>query len=201
MNELTTHPLPDDGGTSESKSHGIVSFVTLRDGDLLFVTALGAMYRLHPDSTSASNLERLGWVRPDGSRYAACLICPDGESVVFSRATSQVSIPAGDLGGSDENDRGHRFCRSRDRVTCKTATSSMIKGTHIWSGDSKLTAEKESFWRFESSGDRKNNGGRFRCCKCIRTKTTAYLIGGAQCLQLISIIVVEGCVEITCHRE
>ncbi|MDA9859261.1 hypothetical protein N9D23_14170, partial [Rubripirellula sp.] len=92
LNEVTTHPLPEYGGTGDSKSHGIVSFVTLRDGDMLFVTAPGAMYRLHPDSTSGSKLERLGWVHPDGTSYAACLICPDGESVVCSLARRPNSV-------------------------------------------------------------------------------------------------------------
>lgn len=86
LNVVIAHPLPEYGATSDSRSHGIVSFVTLKNGDLVFVTAKGAMFQIHPDADGVSNLKRLGWIHPEGESYAAFLICPDGESVVCAIA-------------------------------------------------------------------------------------------------------------------
>ncbi|MDG2220493.1 MAG: hypothetical protein P8L85_03885 [Rubripirellula sp.] len=86
LNEVVAHPLPDYGGTDDSKSHGIVSFVTLKNGDLVFITAKGAIFRIHPNQTVPSTLERIAWIHPDGSSYAAFLVCPDGDSLLCALA-------------------------------------------------------------------------------------------------------------------
>ena len=77
--EVTVHRLDDYGATPDSQSHGIVGWVALKDGTLVFTTAKGALYRLTPNPDGPSNLERLGWLHPEGQSYTAFLACPDGE--------------------------------------------------------------------------------------------------------------------------
>jgi hypothetical protein len=104
LNEVAAHPLEDYGATTRADSHGIVSFVTMKNGDLVFVTAKGALYRLHPNASSASTLDRLGWIHPDGESYSAFLVCPDGESVlgaIARPAKSQYQWVTYDLRSSE----------------------------------------------------------------------------------------------------
>ncbi|MEM8670819.1 MAG: hypothetical protein AAGG48_25045 [Planctomycetota bacterium] len=84
LNELGVFPLTDYDVTADFRSHGIVSYAALKNGDLVFVTAKGALYRVVTASGQPSSLERLGWIHPEGESYSAFLVCPDGEQVLCS---------------------------------------------------------------------------------------------------------------------
>ena len=90
LEEVTSHPLPDYGATARSNSHGIVGFAALRTGEFIFTTAKGALYHLQPQDGAASELERLGWIHPQGQSYTAFMACPDGQSVIGA-----IARPAG----------------------------------------------------------------------------------------------------------
>lgn len=79
LREVTAHRLANYGATPDFRSHGIVSWVALRDGTLVFNTVDGQLHRLTPKPNGPSDLEQLGWIHPQGESYTAVLTCPDGE--------------------------------------------------------------------------------------------------------------------------
>lgn len=84
--ETSSYSLEDYGATSDFRSHGLVGFSAMKNGDVVFVTAKGALYQLQPSADGPAELKRLGWIHPDGESYTAFLVCPDGESIVCGLA-------------------------------------------------------------------------------------------------------------------
>lgn len=92
MREVGSHQLEDYGATSDFSSHGIVGFAFLKNGDCVFTTSTGALYRLKPSDNAPSSLERLGWFHPGGQSYASVLYAPDGESTVCGLARREQAF-------------------------------------------------------------------------------------------------------------
>jgi hypothetical protein len=82
LNEISEWPLDDYQPTGNVNSHGITGYARLLDGNIVFVTHSGSLWRLlvTPKSTK---LERLGWVHPEGSAYCATLYAPTGKDYVM----------------------------------------------------------------------------------------------------------------------
>jgi len=59
-------------------NHGIVGLSYLWDGDMVFTTHSGYLYRIQPRPRRAAGVTPLGWFHPDGSRYAPSLFSIDG---------------------------------------------------------------------------------------------------------------------------
>ncbi len=89
MKEVASHPIDDYGATSDFSSHGITGFAFLKNGDCLFTTSKGALYRLRTNGEKPSSVERLGWFHPKGESYASFLCSPDGELTLCGIATCE----------------------------------------------------------------------------------------------------------------
>lgn len=78
LKEVVVHPLENYAASPNFDSHGIVGFSTLINGNIMFLTSKGDLYRLKPGRDQPSVMERFGWIHPGGESYTAFLACPDG---------------------------------------------------------------------------------------------------------------------------
>jgi hypothetical protein len=72
LNELQAVPLPGYEPTPDFESHGIVGWTFLEQGDLLFTTASGGLWRIHPTDALAE-ITFLGPFHPQGRSYPSAL--------------------------------------------------------------------------------------------------------------------------------
>lgn len=83
LNELKQSPLDDYQPTLDTGSHGITGYACLLSGDIVFVTHTGALWKLSKAVGEPSrNLERLGWMHPEGPGECESLFSPIGERYV-----------------------------------------------------------------------------------------------------------------------
>jgi hypothetical protein len=82
LNEISEWPLDDYQPTGDVNSHGITGYARLLDGNIVFVTHSGSLWRLLVTPKS-SKLERLGWVHPEGTAYCSTLYAPTGKDYVM----------------------------------------------------------------------------------------------------------------------
>lgn len=72
LQELQAVRLPDYEATPDFESHGIIGWTFLDDGDLVFSTASGGLWRIHPNEDVAQ-ITSLGFFHPEGRSYPAAL--------------------------------------------------------------------------------------------------------------------------------
>jgi hypothetical protein len=60
-------------------SHGIVGFQTLKNGDIVFATHMGFLYRVRPLEGAPAAVEPLGWFHPRGESYTPSMFSYGGE--------------------------------------------------------------------------------------------------------------------------
>lgn len=77
LQEVNDWPLSDYAPTGDTGSHGITGFCEFTDGSIAFVTHSGALWRVRQEE-GKSQLERLGWMHPQGPAYCATLFAPYG---------------------------------------------------------------------------------------------------------------------------
>ncbi len=77
LQELQAVPLPDYEPTPDFDSHGILGWTFLADGDLLFTTSTGGLWRIHP-TESLAEITALGNFHPLGRSYPSALYTFDG---------------------------------------------------------------------------------------------------------------------------
>jgi hypothetical protein len=83
LNELSESPLDDYFPTLNTDSHGITGYVKLLDGTIVFVTHQGALWMLKKRiGNAARELERLGWMHPQGRGACESLFSPIGSRYV-----------------------------------------------------------------------------------------------------------------------
>jgi hypothetical protein len=82
LGEAAEWPLDDYQPSDSLDSHGITGFAKLTDGNIVFVTHSGALWRLVVGGKS-SKLERLGWVHPEGPAACESLFAPTGKDYVM----------------------------------------------------------------------------------------------------------------------
>lgn len=81
LNEVQDWPLSDYAPTGDTDSHGLTGFCELRDGSIVFVTHSGALWQVH-QVDGKSQLDRLGWMHPEGTAYCASLFAPFGDRFI-----------------------------------------------------------------------------------------------------------------------
>ena len=72
---------------SPSSSHGLTAFQPMADGSIITMTAMGYMYRVIPRGGRSAKVASIGWLHPQGSRYAASLFTYAGERYVMGLTT------------------------------------------------------------------------------------------------------------------
>lgn len=77
LQELQAVPLPDYEPSADFDSHGIVGWTFLANGDLLFTTSTGGLWRIQP-AEPAAKIARLGSFHPEGRSYPSCLFTLNG---------------------------------------------------------------------------------------------------------------------------
>ncbi|MBM3966536.1 MAG: hypothetical protein FJ308_15950 [Planctomycetes bacterium] len=83
LNEVNESPLDDYRPTLDTSSLGLSGYAKLISGDIVFVTYAGALWMLRQsDGTMPRNLERLGWIHPEGPGECECLFAPLGDRYV-----------------------------------------------------------------------------------------------------------------------
>jgi hypothetical protein len=73
LEELQAVPIPGYEPTPDFESHGIVGWTFLADGDLLFTTSSGGLWRVHPKQGAAAEITLLGNFHPEGRSYPSAL--------------------------------------------------------------------------------------------------------------------------------
>jgi hypothetical protein len=81
LQEVNDWPLGDYAPTGNTDSHGITGFCEFNDGTIVFVTHSGALWQVRQQG-GKSQLDRLGWMHPQGSSYCASLFAPYGNKFV-----------------------------------------------------------------------------------------------------------------------
>jgi len=81
LNEVQDWPLSDYAPTGDTNSHGLTGFCELRDGSIAFMTHSGALWQVH-QVDGKSQLDRLGWMHPEGTAYCASMFAPFGDRFV-----------------------------------------------------------------------------------------------------------------------
>jgi hypothetical protein len=82
LSEVSEWPLDDFQPSADLDSHGLTGFAKFLDGNIVFVTHSGAIWRLVLGGKS-SKLERLGWAHPDGPAACESLFAPTGKDFVM----------------------------------------------------------------------------------------------------------------------
>lgn len=80
--EVSEWPLEDYQPSADLDSHGLTGFAKFTDGNIVFVTHSGALWRLVVGGKS-SKLERLGWAHPEGPAACESLFAPTGKDFVM----------------------------------------------------------------------------------------------------------------------
>jgi hypothetical protein len=89
--EVKSWPLDDYLPTLDVNSHGLTAYCHVGSDTIVFLTHSGALWQIKiGEPKKAAELTRLGWLHPDGSRYAASLFCPAGKRYVcgFSQSSN-----------------------------------------------------------------------------------------------------------------
>ena len=74
LGEIASTPLEFYlGAGSPAENHGIVGLAFLEDGNLLFTTHRGRLYRVAPRARASAKVTALGWFHPEGEAYAPSL--------------------------------------------------------------------------------------------------------------------------------
>jgi hypothetical protein len=81
LNEVHDWPLSDYSPTGDTDSHGITGFCELNNANIVFVTHSGSLWRVS-QVDGRSQLDRLGWMHPEGVAYCASLFSPFGDRFV-----------------------------------------------------------------------------------------------------------------------
>jgi hypothetical protein len=81
LQELQAVPLPDYEASADFESHGIVGWTYLANGDLVFTTSSGGLWRIQPTNTNAV-ISRLGFFHPEGRSYPSSLFSVEGTRYV-----------------------------------------------------------------------------------------------------------------------
>lgn len=79
LRELRETPLEFYGADPTFRSHGIIGFVSLADGSLVFATHRGYLYRIVPRDGQAADVTHVGWFHPQGPAYTPSLFTFSGE--------------------------------------------------------------------------------------------------------------------------
>lgn len=87
LREVKETVLHHYAGRNPSDSHGLTALQPMADGSIITLTAFGYMYRVIPRGNRSARVLPIGWLHPQGSRYAASLFTYAGERYVMGLTT------------------------------------------------------------------------------------------------------------------
>ncbi len=92
LRKVAENPLQHYLSGSPTKSHGLTGFQPMADGSIVIVTGMGFLYRIRPPfGEGAAAVLPMGWLHPDGPRYASGLFTYGGRRYLMGLSVNMES--------------------------------------------------------------------------------------------------------------
>lgn len=81
LNLMDTHPLEHYSSGNYNSDHGIISYTNMKNGDIYFITSIGALYRISKTTNSKHNVHFISFIGEgnESGGYFPSLFSLDGE--------------------------------------------------------------------------------------------------------------------------
>ncbi len=91
LNKVASYPIPSYVQEDMNNHHGIVSYTSLKNNDIVFITHTGDLFKVDFSLNTNNKVTQLGKMHPDGKAYITALFPFEGEDYLLGIGKKQGS--------------------------------------------------------------------------------------------------------------